>query len=280
MDAPVLAVIGGGNMAHAILGRARGATLQAALVVVAEPDVGKHAGLRQMGVEAVPTAAEAMARLAGAETHPGAGQILLAVKPQMLRAVAEEIGPALASTSRVVISILAGVPSARVREVLGGSVRVVRAMPNLAARIGRGATALCAGAGAAPGDEELAGKLFADVSGLVVRIDEGLMDAFTAVAGSGPAYVFYLAEAMVSAAESLGFDNETAMRMVRETIAGAGALLAESADGPAELRAAVTSRGGTTAAALAVLDGAGVRVQLERAIAAARDRGAELAKLA
>jgi pyrroline-5-carboxylate reductase len=109
-----------------------------------------------------------------------------------------------------------------------------------------------------------------------VRIDEGLMDAFTALAGSGPAYVFYLAEAMAHAAEQLGFDREQALTIVRQTVCGAGELLNHAPESPRALRAAVTSKGGTTQAATTVLDESGVFDAVVRAVLAARHRGAEL----
>lgn len=271
-----LAIIGGGNMGRALLRCAiSGAALRADRIVVAEPELGKHAGLAAEGAAVVASAVEAIARL---ESMGGEGQVLLAVKPQMLPALGEQVAGRVGD--RVVISIMAGTPGARVRERLGPGVRVVRAMPNLPATIGRGVTALCLSAGAREGDDALARRLFACAGPAVVTVDESMMDAFTAVAGSGPAYLFYLAEAMAGAAESLGFDRGTAMAIVRQTIAGAGLLLAESGATPGELRAAVTSRGGTTAAALAVMDEAGVMAAVQRAIRAARDRGAELAAMA
>src|SRR5690606_13250813 len=154
---------------------------------------------------------------------------------------------------------------------------VVRAMPNLPARIRQGATAICLGDGAAPGDDDFALALFRGIGPLVLRIDESLMDAFTAVAGSGPAYLFYLAEAMTRAATELGFDAPAAREIVKATLAGSASLLAQSSESPADLRAAVTSKGGTTEAATTVLDNAGVMNAIVRAITAARDRGRELA---
>jgi pyrroline-5-carboxylate reductase len=114
--------------------------------------------------------------------------------------------------------------------------------------------------------------------GQTMRIAEGLMDAFTGIAGSGPAYVFYLAEAMVEAAEQLGFDRAQALLLARQTVMGSGALLGGSPETPRALRAAVTSKGGTTAAATDTLDDAGVQDAFVRAIHAARHRGAELGK--
>lgn len=175
------------------------------------------------------------------------------------------------------VSIMAGVTAATVSRGLGDAGRVVRVMPNTPIGLGLGMSAVCAGPRAGEEDVARAERLFG-ASGKTMRIDEGLMDAFTALAGSGPAYVFHLAEAMVEAAEQLGFDRERALTIVRQTVAGAGALLDASPETPRALRAAVTSKGGTTAAAVGVLDDAGVSDAVVRAIHAARHRGAELGR--
>lgn len=275
---PPVVFIGGGNMAQAILrGGAASGALDPARVAVAEVDEGKRRALAPLAGAVVATAAEGVAWLRKVESVPGQGQVVLAVKPQSLGGVAEEVRGVLGAERRVVVSILAGMPSRRIREALGGAVAVVRVMPNLPAQIGRGTTAVAVGEGAASGDEAVAMRIFGGVGRVVVRIDESLMDAFTAVAGSGPAYVFYLAEAMMRAATELGFDEETAGRVVRETVAGAAEMLAGADASPAALRAAVTSKGGTTEAAVRVMDEAGVMGAVVRAIAAARDRGRELA---
>ncbi|MBC7773369.1 MAG: pyrroline-5-carboxylate reductase [Pyrinomonadaceae bacterium] len=279
---PRLAFIGGGNMAQAIItGCLASKTLSAERIVVAEPDLSRHGALSLTGVTAVPSASEAVRWLHYHEAkHPDEppGQILLAVKPQMLAPVASEVAAASEAGRRVVISILAGTPSAKVRSALGAAFAVVRAMPNTPAKIGKGVTALSLGAGALAGDELLARRLFRGIGPLVIDCDESLMDAFTAVGGSGPAYVFYLAEAMIAAAIELGFARETADQVVRATIAGAALLLLDDQLSPAELRAAVTSKGGTTAAATRVLDDSLVQQAIRQAIRAARDRGIELSR--
>lgn len=279
MENTPLAVIGGGNMGHAIVaGGLSSHVLDRTLVVVAEPDVQKHAGFASLGVTVVAGVAMALESLVEFEKKNRDGpraQLLLAVKPPMLDEVASEIRPWI--TDRVVISVLAGTPSPRVRAALGPGSRVVRAMPNLPAKIRQGATALCRGDGALPGDDGFAQRLFTGVGPLVVTIDESLIDAFTAVAGSGPAYVFYLAEAMTTAAIELGFDPKTAGEIVRQTVAGAGNLLAESREDASTLRTAVTSKGGTTQAALKVMDSREAKRVMIDAIMAARDRGAEIA---
>lgn len=278
---PPIAIIGGGNMGRAIVcgGMASGGPIDRGYVIVAEPDPSKHAPFQEIGVQVVASASEALRILTKEEPEPGVGQVLLAIKPQMLVGLASEIGPALTGLPRIVISILAGTPSEKVRAALGGRVRVVRAMPNLPATVRQGTTAVCLGAGARSDDDVLARELFGDIGQLVVTIEETMMDAFTAVAGSGPAYVFYLAEAMTKAAVEVGFDPETARDIVRETIAGSGALLAESLEDPGALRAAVTSKGGTTEAAVRVLETRRVQEAVAEAVKAARDRGAELARI-
>lgn len=276
---PPWAIIGGGNMARAIIeGGTAAGLIEPARVVVAEPDGPKRARLEALGYTAVASASEALFRLRGLEQGGVRGQLLLAVKPQSLAAVGEEIGPALSADSRVVVTILAGTPGRKVRAALGGRVAVVRAMPNLPASIRLGATAVCLSDGSQPGDEAAAEALFRGIGPLVIRIDEGLMDAFTALAGSGPAYVCYLAEAMIRAGIEMGFDPGTAAEIARATIAGAGTLIGSAGGDPSELRSAVTSKGGTTAAAVAVLEAQGVMDSIVRAITAARDRGRELAR--
>ncbi len=210
--------------------------------------------------------------------RPTAG-VVVAVKPQMFTDVADAWAPALSNdaTPRTVVSIMAGATAAAVARGLGGSARVVRVMPNTPIGLGLGMSALCAGPNATEHDLARVERLFG-ASGKTMRIDEGLMDAFTALAGSGPAYVFYLAEAMVEAAEQLGFDRERALTLVRQTVCGAGELLSHAPETPRALRAAVTSKGGTTAAATTLLDDSGVHDAIVRAIHAARHRGAELGR--
>jgi pyrroline-5-carboxylate reductase len=268
-----LAIIGGGTMGHAIAARASRAGLFSALLV-AEPDAARHAILRAAGATPLPSAGDAGRALADQEPQPGSGVVLLAVKPQVFPAVASELAP-LMDRPRLVLSIMAGVRSASIHAALGPNARVVRLMPNTPGVIGQGVTAISTTPGATLADADLARRLFSQL-GLVVPVEEDLLDAFTALAGSGPAYVFYLAEAMVASAVELGFDPATASRVVRGVIAGAGALLQNSPDEPATLRAAVTSKGGTTQAACAVLDSRAVHAAITDAIRAGRDRAREL----
>lgn len=274
-----LAVIGGGNMAKAILDGAARAGVLPEHVIVADPSAERRA----LFARSVERASQAIIQLSAVEEIPGSGQVLLAVKPQMLPEVARDVRAAMDGGAwggrRVVISILAGATAARVREAFAGRASVVRVMPNTPALVGHGMSALCLGDGAGPHEADLARTLFKAV-GKVIEVAESQMDAFTAVGGSGPAYVFRLAEAMVAGAIESGLDPRDALLAVRETIAGAGLLLGDSPESPGELRARVTSRGGTTAAALEVLERGEFEAMVVRAIVAARDRGAELSRMA
>lgn len=279
-----LLVIGGGAMGSAILAGARRAGVLDARVIVAEPDPARRAALAPLGVHAVESASAGLTALARAEAEDRApdlpGLILLAIKPQKLDHVAAELALARSTLPggappRPVLSILAGVPTARLAEALA-TPRVIRVMPNTPARIGRGVSAIARAPGATAADTARAHRLFAAV-GEVELIDESLMDAFTALAGSGPAYAFYLAEAMVRAGQALGFDHDAADRIVRATISGSAALLdAEPSRTPEDQRRAVTSPGGVTEAACRVLDEQNVADAFGRAITAGRDRGVQL----
>lgn len=276
------AFIGGGNMAQAITAGALSAgVLLPGQIGIAEVDATKHQELRTITPNVFGTIRELLAWLTHHEPSPGQGRILLAVKPQMLGRVAAELAPALreAGTRRVIVSILAGTTTAKLERELGTHAAVVRVMPNTPAKIRAGATAYCLGASARDEDAASTVALFGAVGPLVERIDESLMDAFTGLAGSGPAYLFYVAEAMTKAAVACGFGHAAADRIVRQTLAGSAELLAAETELPPEtLRANVTSKGGTTAAAIGVFDGAGVQETIVRAIIAARDRGRELAQ--
>jgi pyrroline-5-carboxylate reductase len=270
-------VIGGGNMARAIvLGAHRKGLEVFRGGSLAEPDAGKHgdfqeAELRTFG--SVAAALNELDRTAG-RTRP----ILIAVKPQMLTSVAEELKPGLTGRE-LVISILAGTTIERLKQALGFTIRVVRVMPNLPASIGQGATSITPSADATETDLAYARGIFESVGPVVVPLAEDLVDAFTAVAGSGPAYLFYLAESMEKAAIACGFDPGTARTLARQTLIGAAGLLASEDRDPALLRAAVTSKGGTTAAATGAMDQADLHGIMVRAITAARDRGRELGRM-
>ncbi len=205
--------------------------------------------------------------------------LLIAVKPQMMGAALPQLA-AMGAGETLFVSIAAGTTLATYAEILGPRAPVVRAMPNTPAAIGRGITAIIGNARASAADLGLAEGLLAAV-GQVVRLEEeSQMDAVTAVSGSGPAYVFHLIETLAAAGVAEGLAPDLAMRLAKATVGGAGQLAEEAAEDPAQLRVNVTSPGGTTAAALAVLmdPEAGFPALLPRAVKAAADRGRELGK--
>ncbi|MDP1877164.1 MAG: pyrroline-5-carboxylate reductase [Actinomycetota bacterium] len=200
--------------------------------------------------------------------------ILLAVKPQDVGGLLDDIS-GIVLADALVISVCAGITTAFIEERLPAGIAVVRAMPNTPARVDRGTTGVSPGAACPPSSLATAVSLLESV-GAVVEVPEALQDAVTAVSGSGPAYLFYLAEAMIEAGVDLGLDPATAQRLVHSTLLGAAVLLDVSAETAEELRRNVTSPNGTTAAAISTMDGLGVRQSVVSAITAARDRSREL----
>lgn len=205
--------------------------------------------------------------------------VLVAVKPQMMGAALPQL-QALGGGTTLFVSIAAGTTIASFEAALGAATPLVRAMPNTPAAIGRGITAIVGNARTTPADLDLAEGLLSAV-GQVVRLEaEAQIDAVTAVSGSGPAYVFLLIEALAAAAEAEGLAPDLAMKLAKATVGGAGQLAEDAGESPAQLRINVTSPGGTTAAALAVLmdTETGFGPLLLRAVKAATDRGRELGK--
>lgn len=205
--------------------------------------------------------------------------IIMAVKPQVMDAVFQTVAPH-AGPATIILSIAAGKTIASFAQFLPARSAIVRAMPNTPAAIGRGITVLCPNANVTPPQRALCEQLLTAVGETGWLADESLMDAVTAVSGSGPAYVFLLAEAMTKAGTDAGLDPELAARLARATIAGSGELMRQSPQvEAATLRQNVTSPGGTTAAALDVLmTSDGLPSLMSRAIAAAVARGKSLAK--
>ena len=205
----------------------------------------------------------------------GADILVLSVKPQVMPSVLAELAAHIAE-STLVISIAAGVPLAAIESQLPGR-RAIRVMPNTPALVGAGATALAAGTHATAEDLRVARAIFESV-GVVVEVPEALFNAVTALSGSGPAYVFYLAEALVEAGRSVGLSDEVASTLALQTVYGAAKLLHESGEAPADLRRKVTSPGGTTHAGVTTLDAREVREAVRACVTAARDRGQELGR--
>lgn len=266
---PIL-LVGCGKMGGALVKGWRARGIAADRIVIVEPSEAARAAASSLGVAvlAAPPAAN--------PARPFAA-IVLAVKPQVMGAVAPQYR-ALIAPSTVVLSIAAGTTTATLRDHLGADAAIVRAMPNTPAAVGRGMTVLFAAQGVTQPQTNLAAELMAAV-GEVRRIeDEALMDAVTAVSGSGPAYVFHLIEALAAAGVDAGLDPALAADLARATVAGSGELARLSPDAPAKLRIDVTSPGGTTEAALKVLmaDDGGLKELMTRAVAAAAQRSKEL----
>jgi pyrroline-5-carboxylate reductase len=203
--------------------------------------------------------------------------VVLAVKPQVMQAVLAEIRPYV-TRRHLFVSIAAGIPTARLEAGLGGRARVVRAMPNTPALVGTGITVVVRGMHATRADERRATELFGGV-GEVVRVrDETLMDAVTGLSGSGPAYVYRFAEGLIAGAMAAGLSETVARRLTYQTIRGAAVMLQETGRPPEELRAMVSSPGGTTLAGLGALDAGGFVDVVAAAVTAATRRGRELGR--
>jgi len=261
---PRLVVVGGGRMGEALVaGLLAAGWASAPELLVVEPVPARRTELS----ERYPGLAVA----ALAEKGPGA---VIAVKPPDVEAACRAVASAGAGR---VLSIAAGVPLARLEEWLGPGVPVVRAMPNTPALVGCGAAAIAAGTAA--GDDDLAwAEEILSAVGRVERVAERLLDAVTGLSGSGPAYVFLLAEALIDAGVHAGLSRPVSRALVVQTLLGSARLLAESGDEPEVLRAAVTSPGGTTAAGLRALEARAVRSAVLEAVMAATERSEELGR--
>ncbi len=263
-----LAIIGAGNMAEAIArGVLKSGVLPADRIIATDVSPQRRELFsKELGVTAVEDNTQAVT---------GAGCVLLSVKPQMMNAVLTQLRPSLTPRS-LIVSIAAGVKTAKIETALGeGKWRVVRAMPNTPMLVGEGMVALCRGTNATEADLEAARCLF-ESAAVVIDVEESQMDAVTAVSGSGPAYVFYLAEQMIAAAKSLGMSPEQSRTLALRTIVGAAKMLGSTTEEPAELRRKVTSPGGTTQAAIEHLEKTAVGKNIVDAIAAAEARGKQL----
>jgi len=262
-----IAFVGGGNMARAIIGGliSKGAA-KAEEILVVEPDSSARLRLlAEYGVKAIEVPGPDLAH---------AHAVILAVKPQQMRAAAEKLA-AVAGDS-LFITIAAGIRIADLSRWLGGRTRIVRAMPNTPALVHAGVTGLHAPEGVGENDHALADRLLGAVGATVWFDQEGDLDAVVAVSGSGPAYVFYAIEALEEAARKLGLPDGASRSLALWTFVGATKLAIERGEDPAALRAQVTSKGGTTERALEVLEAAGVKETFVEAVKAARERSIEM----
>jgi pyrroline-5-carboxylate reductase len=266
-----IALIGGGNMARGMIGGLIAKGANPAYITVADPDAaGRDALQRNFGVAVTTDNASAVA---------GARVIVLAVKPQIMALVVRALAPALQLSRPLVISVAAGIRSASLAGWIGPDVPLVRCMPNRPALIGAGATGLYADASVGADDRALAELVLAS-TGLAVWVrTEGDLDLVTALSGSGPAYFFRLAELMAEAAIAQGLDATVAKQLAAQTLAGAGLLVAsEASPDLARMRAEVTSKGGTTEAALNRFAALALDSTVAAAMQAAAQRSHELAE--
>lgn len=258
----VLQVIGGGRMGEALVG----GLLQAGVVAAADVLVVEPVDARRKEL------ADLLPGVQLASSPVDSSGTVIAVKPNDVPAACR--AAAEAGSGRV-LSIAAGVTIASLERDLAPGTAVVRAMPNTPALVGQGAAAIAPGTSAGDDDLLWAESLLGAV-GTVVRVKEGLLDAVTGLSGSGPAYVFLVAEALIDAGVLAGLPRDVSARLSIQTLLGAATLLAEGTDTPEALRAAVTSPGGTTAAGLRTLEQHGVRAAFLEAVAAATERSREL----
>lgn len=263
-----IAFIGGGNMARSLIGGLIAQGLSPASIRVAEPVPPLREALqRDFAVAVFETGAQAIA---------AADIWVLATKPQVLRPVCESLSVQAQASKPLVVSIAAGITSTQIGRWLGGGIKVVRTMPNTPALLGAGITGLFADDSVSPGERRFSETLLAAAGKTVWIDDEAQMDAVTAVSGSGPAYAFLLAEAMIDAGIAEGLPADTARSLALQTLLGAARMLTEADVDAAELRRRVTSPNGTTQAAIDIFEAGGFRTLVTQAIHAACIRGSEL----
>lgn len=271
-DNLTIGLIGGGNMARALVRGLLQAGHPAGRLQVADPDpaqleqvVALHASV---GIHGDNSGVAAVADV-----------LVLAVKPQLLADIARKIATGPRRSGQLILSVAAGITLGSLRGYFGPDTPLVRVMPNQPATIGAGISGLAASAGVHERERQVAEYIASAMGRAVWLDDEALMDAVTAVSGSGPAYFYLLMEHMERAAVELGLSADLAAALTRETALGAARLVIETSAEPARLRAAVTSPGGTTAAALRVFEAASLDAIVRQALAAARDRATELGRL-
>jgi pyrroline-5-carboxylate reductase len=267
-----LCILGAGNMGRALIGGLLRSGTRAEYVSVGESQPGARAALaRELGITATADNAAAVA---------GAATVVLAVKPQEAAAVLAPLAPMLAAEKPLLLSVLAGVRVADLESWCGPGVPVLRAMPNRAALIGAGATGMFAPPSVRSEQRAAAEQVLKAVGEVVWVPSEGGLDVVTALSGSGPAYFFLLAELMAEAGAELGLESVTARRLAAATLYGSGLLAQTGHADLTRLRAEVTSKGGTTEAALAAFEAADLRATVRQALNAAVQRSRQLAAAA
>ncbi len=271
MSTPRIAFIGGGNMAASLIGGLGAQGLPASAICASDPGTDRRTELHDAhGIDTYADNAQAVA---------GADVVVLAVKPQVMQTVCRDLAPHL-QASQLIVSIAAGITCASLQQWLGADTprAIVRCMPNTPALLRQGVSGLFANAAVSDEQKRQAEQLLSAV-GLALWLDrEELIDAVTAVSGSGPAYFFLLIEAMTAAGEQLGLPRETAAELTLQTALGAARMACESDVEAAELRRRVTSPNGTTEAAIKAFQAGGLEALVQQAMDAAARRSAELAE--
>jgi pyrroline-5-carboxylate reductase len=266
-----IAFIGGGNMASALIAGLAGKLTAGADIHVVDPNPASLEKLHQQYGVTTATATAADAAVGAADV------IVLAIKPQSMREVAAQLLPLLDHAKQtLIVSVAAGIRSADLSRWLGGYGAIVRCMPNTPALIGMGITGMFAAAAVSAGQKQAADDILRAVGPTVWLDDEAKIDAVTALSGSGPAYVFYFIEAMQQAAGEMGLSAEQGTQLALATFAGAAQLANQSTEPVSLLRERVTSKGGTTYAALTSMEQSGVKAAIVKAVKAAAARGKEM----
>lgn len=270
LDNKKISFIGGGNMAQALISGLISCGVEPSLITVADPSSDARKQLAAKGLNTVDPTADAKAAVIGADI------VVLAVKPQVMKAVVSGFAEAL--DKQLVISVAAGLSTELLSNMLGGYGNIVRAMPNTPAMIQMGATGLYGTADICAEQKQLATAVM-EASGLVMWVDnEEHMHAVTAVSGSAPAYMFYFIEAMVDGGVALGLDKEQASALAMQTMLGAAKMALGSEDAPSELRRKVTSPNGTTQAAIESMQANDISRQIVEAMQACADRSQALSE--
>jgi pyrroline-5-carboxylate reductase len=275
METKQIAILGTGSMGKAILsGMLAARTSPASVRVTTKSKASADAISSNHGVQATALESDSAANSSAAK---GADLVILAVKPNMILETLSEVA-AFLKPDCLVVSVAAGITTAAMEEQLSGNTAVVRAMPNTPSVVGLGVTGISKGSNVSAKQLDLAVELFSSV-GKVLVVDESKIDALSTISGSGPAYVFYFAEKLITAAKSLGFSEQEASLMVKETFMGSATLLATSSSSPEELRQQVTSPNGTTMQATGRFDAADLERVFIEATEAALARAKELGRV-
>jgi pyrroline-5-carboxylate reductase len=275
MKTKQIAILGTGSMGKAILsGLLAAGTSQASVRVTTKSKASADALSSNHGVQATALESDSAANSSSAKD---ADLVILAVKPNMILETLKDVASVL-KPGCLVVSVAAGITTAAMEEQLSGNAAVIRAMPNTPSVVGLGVTGISKGSNVSAEQLNLAVELFASV-GKVLVVDESKIDALSTISGSGPAYVFYFAEKLITAAKSLGFSEQEASLMVKETFLGSATLLATSSNSPEELRKQVTSPNGTTMQATGRFDAADLERVFTEATEAALARAKELGRV-